>query len=77
MSFNIYLVNYMGMPSNYHAIFVETYEDRNKTRYLYQVTGNIQTGMIQSPPLSSRDLLFYHQKLQVTLQSLPTSPPNY
>jgi hypothetical protein len=32
---------------------------------------------IQSPPLSSRDLLFYHQKLQVTLQSLPTSPPNY
>ncbi|KAF8850217.1 hypothetical protein BDZ45DRAFT_205985 [Acephala macrosclerotiorum] len=33
--------------------------------------------VVQSPPLSSRDLLFYHQKLQVTLQSLPTSPPNY
>jgi len=46
MSFNVYLVDFMGMPRNHHGIFVETHEDGDKTGYLYQVTGNIQTGMI-------------------------------
>ena len=36
----------MGMPRNHHCIFVETHEDGPKTGYVYQVTGNIQTGMI-------------------------------
>ena len=34
------------MPRNHHCIFVETHEDGPKTGYVYQVTGNIQTGMI-------------------------------
>jgi len=46
MSFNVYLVDCMGMPRNHHVIFVETHEDGDKTGYLYQVTGNIQTVMI-------------------------------
>jgi hypothetical protein len=46
MSFNVYLVDYMGMLRNHHCIFVETHEDGPKTGYVYQVTGNIQTGMI-------------------------------
>jgi hypothetical protein len=46
MSYNVYLVDYMGMTRNHHGIFVETHESGDRTGYLYQVTGNIQTGMI-------------------------------
>jgi hypothetical protein len=46
MPFNVYLVDSMGMPRNHQAIFVETHEDGDKTGYLYQVTVNLQTGMI-------------------------------
>lgn len=46
MSYNVYLVDYIGMPRNHHGIFVETHESGDKTGYLYQVSGSIQTGMV-------------------------------
>lgn len=45
MSYNVYLVSYQGMPRNHHAIFVETHEDGENTGFLYQVSGNIKSGM--------------------------------
>jgi hypothetical protein len=43
MIYTIYRGASTGMPRDHHAIFVETYEDLSG--HLYQVTGNIQTGM--------------------------------
>ncbi|PVI03103.1 hypothetical protein DM02DRAFT_500692, partial [Periconia macrospinosa] len=39
----VYLLSELGAPRNHHAIFVETNAD--SSGYMYQVTGNIQTGM--------------------------------
>ncbi|TVY50553.1 hypothetical protein LCER1_G008410 [Lachnellula cervina] len=46
MSFNVYLVEYSGMPRNHRGIFVETKEDGGRSGYLYQVTGDILHGMV-------------------------------
>ncbi|EHK98006.1 hypothetical protein M7I_6241 [Glarea lozoyensis 74030] len=46
MSYNVYLVSSSGLPMDHHAIFIETHESGPKTGYIYQVTGNIQTGMV-------------------------------
>ncbi|KAI9737965.1 MAG: hypothetical protein M1834_009335 [Cirrosporium novae-zelandiae] len=45
MSYNTYLMRSAGMPRDHLSIFVETHEDGFETGYIYQVTGNIQTGM--------------------------------
>ncbi|KAI9736739.1 MAG: hypothetical protein M1834_000943 [Cirrosporium novae-zelandiae] len=45
MSYNVYLMRYAGMPRDHLTIFVETNEDGSETGYIYQVTGDIQTGM--------------------------------
>jgi hypothetical protein len=43
MSYKVYLNEYIGAPRNHQAIFVETNSDGSG--YIFQVTGNIQTGM--------------------------------
>jgi hypothetical protein len=43
MSYNVYLVSYLGAPRDHHAIFVETKSD--KSGYIFQVIGDIQSGM--------------------------------
>ncbi|KAM3526954.1 hypothetical protein MY4038_006570 [Beauveria bassiana] len=43
MSYNVYLVAYLGAPRNHHAIFVETGLDGSGL--VFHVTGNIQSGM--------------------------------
>lgn len=43
MSYNVYRVSYTGLPRDHHAIFVEMNND--KSGWLFQVTGDIQTGM--------------------------------
>ncbi|TVY16826.1 hypothetical protein LARI1_G004454 [Lachnellula arida] len=48
MSFNVYLVESLGAPRNHRAIFVETEECGTGSGYLYQVSGNIQNGMIHA-----------------------------
>jgi hypothetical protein len=52
MSYAVYLVTSIGAPRDHHAIFVETNKDL--TGYIYQVTGNIQTGMIYGHRSSNR-----------------------
>ncbi|KAJ2894820.1 hypothetical protein MKZ38_007201 [Zalerion maritima] len=44
MSYQVFLVEYLGVPLNHHAIFVETTPE-NGTGYIFQVIGNIQNGM--------------------------------
>jgi len=46
MSYNVYLVASSGMPRDHHTIFVEINDDQSG--YMFQVTGNIQTGMTHS-----------------------------
>ena len=43
MSYNVYRVSYQGVPRDHQAIFIETNED--KSGFIYQVSGNIQSGM--------------------------------
>ncbi|KAJ8109830.1 hypothetical protein OPT61_g7170 [Boeremia exigua] len=43
MSYSVYLVSSIGAPRNHHAIFFET--ERYISGYIFQVTGNIQSGM--------------------------------
>ncbi|PMD40206.1 hypothetical protein L207DRAFT_335439 [Hyaloscypha variabilis F] len=44
MSYQVFLVESLGAPRNHHAIFVET-NVTDGSGYVFQVTGNIQTGM--------------------------------
>ena len=44
MSYPVYLVSSVGAPRDHHAIFVET--DNNGYGFKFQVTGNIQEGMV-------------------------------
>lgn len=44
MFYNVYRVAEAGMPRDHHAIFVET--TRNSEGHIFQVTGNIQSGMV-------------------------------
>lgn len=46
MTYNVYLLSPAGMPRNHHAIFIETNLPTTGCGHIYQVTGNIQTGMI-------------------------------
>ncbi|CAJ0544360.1 Ff.00g035770.m01.CDS01 [Fusarium sp. VM40] len=39
----VYLIESLGAPRNHHALFVQTSED--ETGSLFNVTGNIQSGM--------------------------------
>jgi hypothetical protein len=43
MSYNVYLISYLGAPRDHHAIFVETNPDLSG--YIFQVSGDIQNGM--------------------------------
>jgi hypothetical protein len=43
MSYQVFLVSYLGAPRDHHAIFVETNSD--KSGQIFQATGNIQNGM--------------------------------
>jgi hypothetical protein len=43
-SYEVYLAEYLGLPRNHHAIFVQTESDGNG--YIFQVTGTIQDGMV-------------------------------
>jgi hypothetical protein len=43
MAHQVFLVSYAGAPRDHQVIFVETNPDRSGQ--LFQVTGNIQTGM--------------------------------
>ncbi|KAJ3499405.1 hypothetical protein NLG97_g346 [Lecanicillium saksenae] len=43
MSYNVYLVAYIGAPRNHHAIFVET--ELDGSGLVFHVTGNVQSGM--------------------------------
>ncbi len=45
MSYAVYRVSYVGLPRDHHAIFIETHESGDGTGHIFQVTGNIQTGM--------------------------------
>jgi hypothetical protein len=45
-SYNVYLITSSGLPLDHHSIFIETHESGPKTGCIYQVTGNIQTGMV-------------------------------
>lgn len=44
MSYEVYKVSYLGAPIDHVAIFVEL-DLSDGSGYIYQVTGNIQTGM--------------------------------
>ncbi|KAL8296019.1 hypothetical protein RB600_001486 [Gaeumannomyces tritici] len=44
MSYNVFLVEYLGAPRNHHALFVET-DPESGAGLLLHVTGNIQDGM--------------------------------
>lgn len=44
MSVQVFLVEYLGIPRNHHAIFVEL-DPRKGTGQLLHVTGSVQTGM--------------------------------
>lgn len=44
MSYPVYLVEYLGLSRNHHAIFVET-NPSDFSGYTYHVIGNIQEGM--------------------------------
>lgn len=43
MSYNVYLVAYLGAPRDHHVIFIETEPDGSGL--VFHVTGNIQSGM--------------------------------
>jgi hypothetical protein len=43
--YRVYRAEYLGVPRNHHAIFVETHENGNGTGHQYHVTGNVQSGM--------------------------------
>ncbi|EFR02414.1 hypothetical protein MGYG_05410 [Nannizzia gypsea CBS 118893] len=45
MSSSVYRIVSAGLPRDHHAIFVETSENGEETGRLFQVTGNIQSGM--------------------------------
>jgi hypothetical protein len=55
----------MGMPREHHAIFVETHEDLSG--HLYQVTGNIQTGMVyeEKPRTKPEDSMTFESKIRI------------
>ncbi|KAI1989220.1 hypothetical protein LOZ53_003626 [Ophidiomyces ophidiicola] len=46
MSYNVYRVSSVGMPRDHHAIFIETNSPSIGCGHVYQVTGNIQDGMV-------------------------------
>ncbi|EAS30404.2 uncharacterized protein CIMG_05883 [Coccidioides immitis RS] len=46
MSYNVYRVSSAGMPRDHHAIFIETNNPAIGCGHIYQVTGNIQGGML-------------------------------
>ncbi|WEW56709.1 hypothetical protein PRK78_002157 [Emydomyces testavorans] len=54
MSYNVYRVSSAGMPRDHHAIFVETNNPTTGCGHIYQVTGNIQTGMTYETKPASR-----------------------
>jgi hypothetical protein len=43
MSYQVFLVSYLGAPRDHQAIFIETNSD--KSGQIFQATGNIQNGM--------------------------------
>jgi hypothetical protein len=43
MSYNVYLVSSLGAPRNRQSIFVQAHP--NQSGHIFQVTGNIQTGV--------------------------------
>ncbi|KAF4628799.1 hypothetical protein G7Y89_g9354 [Cudoniella acicularis] len=45
ISYNIFRVAYLSAPRDRHTIFMETSEDGPRMGFLYQVTGDIQSGM--------------------------------
>lgn len=45
MSYEVCRISYAGMPRDHHAIFVRTGEHEPTSGHIFQVTGNIQTGM--------------------------------
>jgi hypothetical protein len=46
MSYNAYVVAFIGAPRDHHTIFIETNSDGSG--YIYQVAGDIQNGMSHS-----------------------------
>ena len=66
-SYTVYRVEYLGLPRNHHAIFVETNEQGNYTGHLFQVTGDIQQGMSfeDKPAKQPENSGSYQEKLQI------------
>lgn len=62
---NVYRVSSLGVPMDHHAIFVETEEDQSG--WVFQVTGNIQNGMLHDnkPTKRPEDSLTYQGKVLI------------
>ncbi|KAK2608479.1 hypothetical protein QQS21_002941 [Conoideocrella luteorostrata] len=53
MSHTLYLVEFIGVPRNHHALFVRL-DENERTGRLFNVTGNVQQGMVyESAPTES------------------------
>lgn len=65
VSYDVYRVESAGMPRDHHAIFVQTNNDGSG--HTFQVTGNIQTGMVyeDKPTERPEDLATYQGKLLI------------
>lgn len=56
MSYAVYRVSSSGLPRDHHAIFVETGEIGPESGHLFNVIGDIQTGMtFESKPTAKPD----------------------
>ena len=44
MSYEAFLVAFLGVPRDHHSIFIQT-DETEGTGYLFHVVGTIQTGM--------------------------------
>jgi len=71
MSYAAYLLTTIGLPRDHHSLFIQT--SPSGSGFIYQVSGNIQTGMLfnhkpSSPPSDEADYISMTQIGRVRVQ---------